>query len=336
VKIPPRLDKLLRWLPPALILALVLSLLGALFLPLRSDQIAIRIKAGDNAATIGQRLKESGIIRSARLFRFMASLRGTDRRLIAGTYSLGGNHSLYATLRLLEKGNVSAVKITFPEGLSLYKTLQRIERSGLASYDELEKLATDSLFVEKLTGFRAPSLEGWLYPETYFFPPDVNPEEILSQMTEQFFSRMRAARIDPFHTDNFYQVLIQASIVEKESSFADERPLVASVIRNRLEAGMRLESCPTVDYVLERQGVKKTVLSLQDTQIQSPYNTYRNFGLPPGPICNPSVSSLKAVLEPAQTDYFFFVADRKGRNDFSATAAEHMRKAAAYKRAEWE
>lgn len=336
MKIPPRLDKLLRWLPPTLILALVLSLLGALFLPMRSDQIAIRIKAGDNAATIGQRLKESGIIRSARLFRFMASLRGTDRRLIAGTYSLGGNHSLYATLRLLEKGNVSAVKITFPEGLSLYKTLHRIERSGLASYDELEKLATDSLFVEKLTGFRAPSLEGWLYPETYFFPPDVNPEEILSQMTEQFFSRMRAARIDPFHTDNFYQVLIQASIVEKESSFADERPLVASVIRNRLEAGMRLESCPTVDYVLERQGVKKTVLSLQDTQIQSPYNTYRNFGLPPGPICNPSVSSLKAVLEPAQTDYFFFVADRKGRNDFSTTAAEHMRKAAAYKRAEWE
>jgi UPF0755 protein len=99
---------------------------------------------------------------------------------------------------------------------------------------------------------------------------------------------------------------------------------------------MRLESCPTVDYVLERQGVKKPVLSRDDTQIRSPYNTYRNFGLPPGPICNPSVSALKAAMNPARTDYFYFVADRKGRNDFSATAEEHLRKAAAYKRAEWE
>lgn len=336
MNLPPRLRPILRWLPLALALALLLSLLGSLFLPLRSDQIAIRIRSGDNAATIGQRLREGGIIRSARLFRIMASLRGTDRRLIAGTYSLGGNHSLFQTLRLLEKGNVSAVKITFPEGLSLHKTLQRIERSGLAAYAELHQLATDSLFVEKLTGFRAPSLEGWLYPETYFFPLDVGPEEILCQMAEQFFSRLSNAGIDPAHTQNFFQLLIQASIVEKESNYDDERPLVASVIRNRLESGMRLESCPTVDYVLERQGVKKPVLSIQDTQIQSPYNTYRNFGLPPGPICNPSVSALKAVLEPAQTDYFYFVADRKGRNDFSATADEHMRKAAAYKRAEWE
>ncbi len=332
----PRLKPFLRWLPLALALVLLLVLLGSLFAPLRSDQIAIRVKSGDNAATIGQRLRSSGVIRSARLFRLLASLRGTDRRLIAGTYSLGGNNSLYQTLRLLEKGNVSAVKITFPEGLSLHKTLLRIERSGLAGYAELQALATDSLFVEKLTGFRAPSLEGWLYPETYFFALDVSPEEILRQLTAQFFIQLRSAGIDPARLPNFYQLLIMASIVEKESSFDDERPLVASVIHNRLDAGMRLESCPTVDYILESQGVKKPVLSIQDTQILSPYNTYRNFGLPPGPICNPSVSALKATLEPAQTNYFFFVADRRGRNDFSATAEEHMRKAAAYKRAEWE
>lgn len=322
--------------PLALILILLLVLVWDLFIPLKSDQIVVRIKSGDNASTIAKQLKDRGIIRSAGLFKLLASTRGTDRRLIAGTYSLGGNYNIFQTLKLLETGNVSAIKITFPEGLSLYKTLSNIERRGLASYDELFALATDSLFVQRLTGFKAPSLEGFLYPETYFFALGDSPADILDDMTQQFFHKVRAAGIDPTKVKDFYGILIRASIVERESNFADERPLVASVIQNRMEAGMRLESCPTVDYVLERQGVKKPVLSIQDTQIQSPYNTYRNFGLPPGPICNPSVSSLEAVLNPAKTDYFFFVADRKGRNDFSATGEEHLRKAAAYKRAEWE
>ncbi len=326
----------LRWLPLALLVVLLLILLWNLFAPLRSDQIAIHIKSGDNAATIGKQLKEHGIIRSAWLFKLMASLRGTDRRLIAGTYALGGNHSLITALKLVENGNVSNIKITFPEGLSLLKTLRRIERSGLATYDELHQLATDSLFVERLTGYRSASLEGWLYPETYHFPLESTPRDILRQMTSQFFSQTSAAGIDPLHTKDFPELLILASIVEKESSYDDERPLVASVLSNRLEAGMRLESCPTVDYVLESQGVKKTVLSLDDIQIQSPYNTYRNHGLPPGPICNPSVSSLKAALNPASTDFFYFVADRKGRNDFSTSGEEHLNKAKAYKRAEWE
>ena len=157
----------------------------------------------------------------------------------------------------------------------------------------------------------------------------------MRQMAEQFFSRLSSAGIDPAHTQNFFQLLIQASIVEKESNYDDERPLVASVIRNRLESGMRLESCPTVDYVLERQGVKKPVLSIQDTQIQSPYNTYQNKGLPPGPICNPSLGSILAALQPARTKYLYFISDRKGRNDFSTTGEEHFAKIRKYKRDEW-
>lgn len=327
---------ILRWLTLVTMFALLVILLWNIFAPLNSDQMVIRIKKGDNAAAIGKKLKQNRIIRSASLFKALASLRGTDRLLIAGTYTLGGNNSLYRTLKLLEEGNVSAVKVSIPEGFSLHKTLQRIEKSGLASYEELDALARDSLFVERLTGFHAPSLEGFLYPETYHFDLGSTPADILKQMTSQFFSQVRAAGLEPARIPEFYQLLILASIVEKESTFEDERPLVASVMRNRLEAGMRLASCPTVDYVLERQGVKKPVLSLQDTQIQSPYNTYRNFGLPPSPICNPGVSSLKAALNPAKTDFFYFVADRKGRNDFSATAEEHLRKAASYKRAEWE
>ncbi|MCB5224354.1 MAG: endolytic transglycosylase MltG [Candidatus Cloacimonadaceae bacterium] len=333
-KIP--LKKILIALPFVVILILITTFIWNMFLPLGSEQIAFSVKKGDNAAAIGKRLKERGVIRNAWLFRVLASTRGTDRRLIAGTYSLGGKHSLFQTLKLLEKGNVSAVKITFPEGLSLHKTLERIDRSGLAGYDELYTLATDSLFVQKLTGFKALSLEGFLYPETYFFDLGENPADILEKMTRQFFKKLNAAGIDATKIHNFYDLLIKASIVEKESMVDDERPLVASVIENRLNAGMRLESCPTVDYIMERQGVKKTVLSIQDTQIQSPYNTYRNHGLPPSPICNPSLNSIQATLQAPKTDFFFFVADRKGHNDFSATGEEHMRKAAAYKRQEWE
>lgn len=331
-----KLKKTLIALPFAVVLILIVVFLWNAFLPLSSEQLAFQVKNGDNAAAIGKRLKERGVIRSAWLFRILASTRGTDRSLIAGTYSLGGKHSLFQTLKLLESGNISAVKVTFPEGLSLHKTLERIDRSGLASYDELYALATDSLFVQKLTGFKVPSLEGFLYPETYFFDLSENPEEILGKMTGHFFKILADAEIDATKTDNFYDLLIKASIVEKESMVEDERPLVASVIENRLKKGMRLESCPTVDYLMERQGGKKTVLSYQDTRIPSPYNTYRNHGLPPGPICNPSLNSIQAVLNQPKTDYFFFVADRKGRNDFSKTGEEHMRKAAAYKRKDWE
>ena len=331
-----KLKKILIALPGAVLLILIIAFLWTAFLPLSSEQLAFRVQSGDHAAAIGTRLKERGVIRSAWLFRVLASTRGTDRRLIAGTYSLGGKHSLFQTLKLLESGNISAVKITFPEGLSLHKTLARIDRSGLANYDELQALATDTLFVRQLTGFKAKSLEGFLYPETYFFDLAENPREILGKMTRHFFKKLAEADIDVVEKPDFYDLLIKASIVEKESMVEDERPLVASVIENRLQKGMRLESCPTVDYIMERQSGKKAVLSLQDTRIPSPYNTYRNHGLPPGPICNPSLSSIQAVLNPPKTDFFFFVADRKGRNDFSKTGEEHMRTAAAYKRQEWE
>jgi UPF0755 protein len=326
----------IRHLITAFAAILLCTLVWTAFSPHSSDEVAFKVAKGDNATAIAHRLKEHGIIRSQTMFKLLATLRGTDRRLKAGTYTLGGGHSLYQTLILLEKGNISAVRVTIPEGLSLYKTLQRIERSGLASFAELNAIATDTLAVRQLTGTRARSLEGFLYPETYSFNLDSEPREFLKAMVDEFQARLSEAGVDPAATPGFYNKLVLASIVEKESNFEDERPIVASVMYNRLEAGMRLSSCSTVDYVLERQGVKKPVLSIQDTQIQSPYNTYANFGLPPGPICNPSLSSILAVLNPAQTDFYYFVADRKGRNDFSASAEEHSAKVKRYRRSEWE
>ncbi len=310
--------------------------LWAVFAPLRSDQIAFRVSLGDGAGQIARELRDRGIVRSGFWFRLLASARGTDRRLKAGTYSLGGDKSLYQTLLMLERGNTQAIRITFPEGLSLYKTLRRIEDSGLATYAELHAAATDTSLVRQLTGFAVASMEGFLYPETYFFDLGLTPVEILSRMTEQFHQELEQAGIRAQDIPGFYEKLTLAAIVEKESAHPDERGLIAGVMYNRLRKGMRLACCTTVDYVLERRGTKKPVLSLDDTKIASPYNTYLNEGLPPGPICNPSLGSLQAALHPVESDYLYFVADRKGRNDFSRTAQEHMSKSRAYKRAEWE
>lgn len=303
--------------------------------PVKSEQLALKVSRGDTAGSIAAKLQEHGIIRNPALFRIMAQLRGTDRRLIAGTYTMGGNNSLLRTLRLLEKGNTSAVRVTFPEGLSLQRTLYRIERSGLASYAALDSLAHDANFVYELTGLRVASLEGFLYPETYAFDISLSPREILQTMTRQFASKLESAGIDFRATPGFYNRLVLASIVERESGSAEERKLVAGVLANRLNRGMRLESCSTVDYILEQQGVSREVLSFADTRLPSPYNTYVEDGLPPGPICNPSLSSIQAALQPARTDFLFFVADRKGGNEFSVTAEEHFQKIRKYRGSDW-
>lgn len=312
-----------------------LYLVWSVFLPVKSEQLALHVRAGDNASTIASRLQERGIIRSRTLFLLMSKLRGTDRSLKAGTYSLGGHHNLLKTLGMLEKGSTAAIRVTFPEGLSLYKTLQKLDRSGLASYSDLYSAATDSAFVRQLTGFSVPSLEGFLFPETYYFDLGIAPQDILRQMSTQFFSQLRGAQVAPDSIPDFYHKLTLASIVEQESAHPEERQLIAGVFQNRLDKGMNLQSCATVDYILERQGVGRKVLSFADIRTPSPYNSYQNKGLPPGPICNPSLPAILAALQPARTDYLYFVADRQGRNDFSVTGAEHMRKIKQYHRSEW-
>ena len=320
----------------AIVLVLVIIVLWNIYAPVKSEEMLIKIKKGDTAATIAEKLEQNGVIRSKFLFRTLAAMRGTDKHLIAGTYTIGGKHNLLQTLKMLEEGNVTAVRVTIPEGFSMYQTLHRLERSGLARYEDLYKEATNPDFVYQLTGFKVKSLEGFLYPDTYAFDPDVTVQEILSIMTMNFFNTLKKAGIDPYTIDNFYDKLILASIVEKESNYPEERQLVAGVIYNRLRAGMKLASCSTVNYILEQRGIKKKVLSFEDTKIPSPYNTYINYGLPPTPICNPSLSSIMAALNPAETDYYYFVSDRDGRNDFSRTAEEHLAKAKKYRRKEWE
>lgn len=294
--------------------------------PHSSEERIVNIHPGDNARVIAGKLAKADIIRSETVFLLLTKLRKADRDLKIGSYIFGGRASLWQTVSRLQEGKSEAITITFPEGLSLFKTFKKIDRSGLMPFDSLMAAAKDAALVKRLTGLDVPSLEGFLYPETYSFSIALSADSILATQTTEFFKRLQAEGIDPSAIPDFYSKLILASIVEKEAGPESEREVIAGVFMNRIRIGMRLQSCPTVDYIMEPKGIKRSVLTYNDTQLPSPYNTYINAGLPPTPIANPSVASIKAVLNPKASNYLYFFADRKGKNIFSQSYEEHLRK----------
>ena len=317
-----------------LLLVVIVYLAWLVWMPLKSEQAVFHIRSGDSASTIANTLSSQGIIRSRNMFVMLARLRHSQNKLKAGTYSFGGNYNMFQTLKMVEKGNTSAISITIPPGFNLHQTLQRMERSGMASYDSLLVRANDPELIYKLTGKELPSLEGYLFPDTYHFDLGSSIQTLLSIPVQNFFRQLHRAGIEPDSIPDFDQKLILASIVEKESAHPDERPIIAGVYWNRMQKGMRLESCPTVNYLLLQEGIKREVLTNSDLSIQSPYNTYLNAGLPPTPISNPSLQAIQAAISPQKHNYLFFVSNRKGRNDFSATYQEHLQKKRKYERSD--
>ncbi len=297
-----------------------------IFMPLNTNEVIIRIQQGETTKTIAQELKTSNVIRSAFWFNILARISKSDRHLKAGRYVFGGNVSIMQTIIKIREGNSTLLHLTIPEGFSLYSTMKAMEKSGIGNYDELMAVATDPIVVKRLTGHNWKTLEGFLYPETYAFDIDLTPEQIFTIMTKEFFARLAKANITITDEKQFYQDLIMASIVEQEAVKEAEKPIIAGVYLNRLKKKMKLESCPTVDYSLERQGIHRKRLTYDDLKTDSEYNTYQISGLPPTPICNPSVSSLQAVYQPQDTEYLYFFADFEGNNIFSKTYAEHMSK----------
>lgn len=330
-----KLKKPLKYIPVifgTLLLFFIACTVFTVFFPIRTPEVIVRIKHGDNTHKISQKLKEGGVIRSAFWFNLLARLTESDRQLKAGRYVFGGNLSIWQTVTRIRDGKSSLIHLTIPEGFSLYKTLRRMERSGISTYDSLMVLATDKKMVKTLTGYDWPTLEGVLYPDTYTFDVELLPEQIFSLMIKQFYKKLSEAGIVITDEKEFYRDLTLASIIEKEAVLEGEKPVIAGVFLNRLKKGMRLESCPTVDYTLEKQGITKRQLYYNDLEMDSPYNTYRIEGLPPHPICNLSISSLQAVLNPEITEYLYFFADFEGRNIFSKTYTEHMNKQKIFNR----
>ncbi len=318
-------------LSAAALLTLIIATLAYLvFVPSEAEERVVNVRPGDNPRIIAGKLYAADIIGSETMFILITKLRSADRYLKPGSYIFGGKTSLWQTVSRIRDGKSQAIVITFPEGLSLYKTLKKIDRSGLMPFDSLMAAATNPTLIKRLTGMNVPSLEGFLYPETYSFSLDLSADSILALQTTEFFKRMNNAGINHLDVPGFYTKLILASIVEKESGPASEREIIAGVFANRMARGMRLQSCPTVDYIMEPKGIKREVLRYRDTQILSPYNTYIVSGLPPTPIANPSVESVIAALNPKPHNYLYFFADRKGNNVFSRSYEEHLQKQRQY------
>ncbi|HYH04517.1 MAG TPA: endolytic transglycosylase MltG [Bacillota bacterium] len=278
---------------------------------------------GASLRQVGQALEKQGIIRSKFVFEIYVRLNPGKRMTKAGQYRVSPGMSVPTVVGELVRGKPQSIRITIPEGLTLKETAALLAGKGLVNADEFIKLATDSNFVNQVfTSLQVENgAEGYLFPDTYEFALNVTATEIVTQMLKQF-EKVYQKHFGAIPEANQREIVTLASIIEKEAKHADERPVIAGVFYNRLRRDFPLQSCATVQYAL---GEHKKRLLYKDLQVKSPYNTYMNSGLPPGPIASPGLDSLKAAAFPLDVSYLFFVAKPNGSHVFSNTYAEHMR-----------
>jgi len=317
------------------ILVISVFVIYQLYIPLdaKSSQIkAIKISKGMNAKEIAHLLKEEGLIRNGLTFRVLAKVKGVEDRLQAGEYELSSSLNLSRTLSKIEKGEVLAHPFTIPEGYNIRQIAQVLEEKGLAEKERFVALTKDTKFISRL-GIQAKSLEGYLFPETYRVSKGMKEEETIKLMASQFNKavteedRKRAEELG----FTFHQTIILASIVEKETSAPEERAFISAVFHNRLKAKRPLQADPTVIYALGE--AFDGDLKKEHLKIDSPYNTYRYRGLPPGPIGNPGREAIQAALYPADVNYLYFVSRNDGTHEFSSSLEEHNRAVWKYQKA---
>lgn len=291
------------------------------------EPVTITIKKGMSTHDIGNILYEKGIVKNAFIFRAMAKIQGLDSNLQAGNYVFTRRMSSQEIVKMLSQGQTAYNEITIPEGYTVKQIAKLIEDKKLGNKEKFIQLAKHYEIYNYMKGNGQVEImaEGFVFPATYRLAADVTEQELLEMMVKQFDKvfddkmRQQAANKGL----SIRQVVILASLVEKEAQLDSDRPIIAGVFFNRLKNDMPLQSCATIQYIL---GYPKPELTVSDTQIESPYNTYINRGLPPGPIANPGIDAIKAVLYPAETDFLYFVADKNGAHHFSRTYEEHLEK----------
>lgn len=294
----------------------------------------INIPKGYGANQVAELLESRGIIDGKYGFYLIVNLFRFQNKMQAGTYEFTPNMSLIRIVLKIRTGEIippMLVKIVFPEGLSIYKMGRFMEREGVGdgiAFQELTKNALTSSLIMKypfLLEVPNDSLEGYLFPDTYMVPSNIGTDQMANLMLARF-NRIILSYWKKYYRKmrtkySLHEIITLASIIEKEAAVDSERPLISSVYHNRLRIVMHLGADPTIKYVLERPS---KIVSYDDLKINSPYNTYRRYGLPPGPICNPGLSSVKAAMFPANSDYLYFVARADASHIFSKTLAEHQ------------
>jgi UPF0755 protein len=293
--------------------------------PEREEPARIVIEPGTPVRTLGARLAEARVIRSPLLFELWLRTRGASGSIQAGTYDFPPGASLPRILHMLVSGQTLLVSVTIPEGLRLEQQAGVAARELGVDSVAFVAAATDSLLADSL-GIHAPTLEGYLFPETYRVDPSLDARGLVRHMVGAFrdtFDDEWRERAETLGRST-HEIVTLASIVEEEARVPEERPVIAGVFWNRLREGMKLEADPTVQYAL---GSHRQRVLYRDLEVDSPYNTYLHVGLPPGPIASPGRASLEATLYPDSVPYFYFFATGEGgRHTFSVTFAEHTRK----------
>lgn len=324
-----------------IVLVIFLGLAGAagwvlwsLYVPYQgfsSQGIYVDISHGASQRAIARLLASQGVLRNRWVFEGI-SRRRTDRTLQAGEYFFDHPVTALDVFETIAAGRVFVRELVVPEGYSMFDIADLVAREGFTSREDFLAAAHDPAPVRDLAP-GAPSLEGFLFPATYQFPRHPTGAQMTAAMVERFRKEWTSLSAQQTAAGaSVEQVVNLASLVERETPKAEERPLIAGVFNNRLRLKLPLECDPTVVYSLELAGQYDGTLDSGDLQFDSPYNTYRRTGLPPGPIANPGEASLRAALAPADTDYLYFVANTEGGHFFSSTLAEHDRNVARYRR----
>ncbi len=306
-----RINNKMKKIVFVLTLSVALSAAAIFFLSGRSQKAMVHIPRGSSAFRAAEILSEKDVIGSKKIFIYLLRASGKINAVKSGWYEFAGGETVFAVINKIVRGLSYRVKVTVPEGYNSTQIAHLLSSKGVADYDKfLEYVAKNKL-------------EGYLFPETYFFELDASEATIAEIMKREFFKKITPEmkeRLKELKL-SLEQLIILASMIEKEAT-KDDAPLVSAVFHNRLKKKMYLESCATILYTLKKH---KNRLTYKDLKVKSPYNTYLNYGLPPGPIANPGMRAIKAALYPAQTDALFFVVDSSsGAHVFTRYYKEHI------------
>ncbi len=288
-------------------------------------KIHIKVSSGMTTAEIADQLSSKGVIASSLKFRFISRVRGYDGKMKPGTYVFTAGMSDEEVFQEILNGSKHLVKFTIPEGFTVKEIAERLYSLDLT---DKEDFLTAAEKFQPYDYMKRPenvlyAAEGFLFPETYSVESDYSIDEILELMAGEFNKRLTDEMRGKAKEKNLsiHDLITLASLVEKEVRYAEDRPIVAQIFLKRLELNMPLQSDATLQYLMD---APKEDVTISDTKIESPYNTYQNAGLPPGPVANPGIAAIEAVLNPADTDYLYFVADRDGHNHYSHSYDEHL------------
>lgn len=289
------------------------------------EKVYVRIVPGMSSSQVGELLEEQGIIDSRLKFWLAVKLNDAGSKLQVGVFELQRDMQAGDALNVLINGHAVAVRVTVPEGLNVRQVAKLFAASGLADEQEFLDAARDFAPYDYIEAVPEADyrIEGFLFPDTYDFASDATPRDVMQRMADEFDSRLTADMRQQAEEEglSIYELVNLASLVEKEAKYSEDRPIIAQVFFKRLAIDMPLQSDTTLQYL--RDEVKED-LTFADTEVESPYNTYLHYGLPPGPIASPGMESIEAVLNPADTDYLYFVADHDGHNHYGYTYDEHL------------